>query len=187
MNSSLRAHWSDLILNARRFAHKYHGDQKYSQEFPYTMHLQATESVLLRFGITDPELRAAAWLHDVLEDTTATYENVALFFGDRIADIVSAVTEPKGGNRKWRHEQTYPRIRESADAVIVKLADRIANVEASGNKFYMYVKEYPEFKNQLWHQTQKYPECYYPNDECDKCLETIYAMWTYLDSLMMEE
>lgn len=140
---------TDLVKRAKEYAKVHHAGQKYGGEFDYFVHLQATESVLLRYGIADEFLRAGAILHDVLEDTGATYEEVDTYFGTRVASMVSALTEPKGGNRKWRHEQTYPRIKASQDAIIVKLADRIANVEANGTKVGMYKKEHPEFKLQV--------------------------------------
>lgn len=160
----------DIVYRAKKFAVKYHGDQKYGGEFPYAIHLQAVESVLLRFNIFDVDLRAAAWLHDTLEDTTARYEDIETLFNGRVAGIVSAVTEPKGGNRAWRHEQTYPKIRLSTDAVIVKLADRIANVESGGSLNDMYRKEYPAFKRALYR---------------DNDYEHILAMWSYLDTLLV--
>jgi guanosine-3',5'-bis(diphosphate) 3'-pyrophosphohydrolase len=138
------------IANARRYAVRAHGNQTYGDEFPYHLHLQAVESVMLRLGILDFEMRMAAWLHDVLEDTDATYEELELYFGTRVAQMVAAVTEPKGGNRKWRHEQTYPHIRGNTDATVLKLCDRIANVESSGHKAWMYVKEHDEFKKALY-------------------------------------
>ena len=160
----------DIVYRAKKFAVKYHGDQKYGGEFPYAIHLQAVESVLLRFGIFDVDLRAAAWLHDTLEDTTARYEDIETLFNARVAGAVSAVTEPKGGNRAWRHEQTYPKIRLSPDAVVVKLADRIANVESGGSLNDMYRKEYPAFKRALYR---------------DNDAEHILSMWSYLDTLLV--
>ena len=161
---------NDIVYRAKKFAVKYHGDQKYGGEFPYAIHLQAVESVLLRFSIFDVDLRAAAWLHDTLEDTTARYEDIETLFNGRVAGIVSAVTEPKGGNRAWRHEQTYPKIRLSADAVTVKLADRIANVECGGSLNDMYRKEYSSF-NRALHR--------------DNDVEHIVSMWAYLDTLLV--
>jgi (p)ppGpp synthase/HD superfamily hydrolase len=139
---------TDMVKRAKEFAITVHGDQKYG-EFGYRIHLQAVESVLLRFGVLDEELRSAAWTHDTLEDTHATYEELETFFGLRVATVVAALSEPKGGNRKWRHEQTYPRIRANQDAIVVKLADRIANVEANGTQVNMYKKEHPEFKKEV--------------------------------------
>lgn len=166
----------DKIYRAKRYAVRAHGDQKYGDEFPYAMHLQAVESVLLRFGIFDEDLRCAAWLHDVLEDTDRTYEDMSAFHGVHITNIVAALTEPKGGNRSWRHSQTYPRIAQNSAAVIVKIADRIANVEAGG-KADMYRAEHAEFKRALLATSDKFS-----TDD----IVVINAMFEYLDSLLIE-
>ena len=163
---------TEKILQAKRFAIKAHGDQKYGNEFPYAIHLQAVESVLLRFDIVDENIRCAAWLHDTLEDTNIQYEEIELFFGKEVANIVSRLTEPKGGNRKWRHYETYPKIKELEEAVILKLADRIANVEAGGDKVKMYIKEYAFFKESLFD---------------DKQLEITKKMWLHLNALMIDK
>jgi (p)ppGpp synthase/HD superfamily hydrolase len=167
---------SELLNRAKKYAITAHGDQKYGDEFPYAIHLQAVESVLIRFGITTERHRIAAWLHDVLEDTDRTYEEVGMFFGVEVAEIVAALTEPKGGNRKWRHDQTYPRIRENVDAIIIKLADRIANVESGGKKVVMYRKEHIDFKNALSGPTV-------PMDA--ETAKVIRHMWEYLDDLLV--
>jgi len=164
-----------LVEKARKYALKYHHDQRYGDEFPYVIHLQAVESVLLRFGIRDSHLRAAAWLHDVLEDTTATYDELGLLFPMVVVDAVAAVTEPKGGNRKWRHSQTYPRIRQNADAIVIKLADRIANIEHSGDKVGMYVKEYEHFKSEIFGHGFKSTHS-----------AKIQGLWNHLDNLIIE-
>lgn len=161
---------------ARRFAILYHGDQKYGGEFPYAIHLQAVESVLLRFNLDDEELRMMAWLHDVLEDTPATYEEVLARFGGRIADCVSRITLPKGGNRAWRYEQQYPQINASLDAVTIKVADRIANIESGGKLYEMYRKEHVVFRKSLSgpHQSAIEPDA--------KQRVALAAMWTHLES-----
>lgn len=154
---------------ARRFAIRAHKDQKYSTEFPYAFHLQQVENILMTFGIYDEDMRIAAWLHDTLEDTEVTYEEIETYFGSNVTALVSAVTEPKGGNRAWRHQQTYPRIASIPQAITLKLADRLANVEASG-KLEMYRKEHVEFKKALFD-----PACDHPT----------LLMWQYLDSLVV--
>jgi (p)ppGpp synthase/HD superfamily hydrolase len=167
----------DKVYRAKRYAVRAHGDQKYGDEFPYALHLQAVESVLLRFGIFDEDLRVTAWLHDVLEDTDVEYEDLVTFFGREIADIVAALTEPKGGNRKWRHAQTYPRIAQSYKAVLVKVADRIANVESGGRLVEMYRKEHADFKSAL--------QANYDKFDTDQIV-VIDSLFDYLDELLIE-
>jgi guanosine-3',5'-bis(diphosphate) 3'-pyrophosphohydrolase len=165
---------------AKRFAFNAHKGQTYGDEFPYIIHLQAVESVMLRFGIYNTEYLCGAWLHDTLEDTQATYEELASFFGEAVAENVAAVTEPKGGNRKSRYEQTYPRIKaRGIPAVIIKLADRIANVETSGKKVGMYRKEHAEFKH--WVYIKDIPATQQGGE-----LGTIKAMQEHLDNLLVQ-
>lgn len=164
-----------LISLAKTYAATAHRDQKYGDEFPYTVHLQAVESVANRFGIEDPVILAACWLHDTLEDCPSVeYEELETLFGQEIADVIAALTEPKGGNRKWRHEQTYPRIRQNQKAVAVKLCDRIANVESGGKKQGMYRKEHMDFKRSLiW---AKFSD--------ESLRKIVYDMWDALDELI---
>jgi (p)ppGpp synthase/HD superfamily hydrolase len=136
---------------ARDYATEKHEGQLYGKE-PYTVHLAAVREVLRWAGFEDGHpLAIAAWLHDTVEDTSATREDVAARFGDDVAELVWAVTGV-GGNRKERNENAYTKIRAYPQAATLKLADRIANVEASANvpdKLAMYRKEWPAFRQAL--------------------------------------
>ena len=121
---------------ALAFAREHHGAQRYGKspnDVPYEVHLEAAAEVLRRFGYgDDPVLMSAAYLHDVIEDTGVKRAELAERFGHRVADIVDAVSDPPGESRAERKAAAYPRIAGCEGAVIVKLADRIANVEAGG-------------------------------------------------------
>lgn len=134
--------------DVRQFAAAAHGRQRYG-ELPYTVHLEAVEAVLVRFGISDPELLAAAWLHDTVEDTGASLDEIRIRFGARVAALVHAVTDEAGASRKERKARTYAKTRALPEAVLLKLADRIANVEHSARArpdlFAMYRDEHPAF------------------------------------------
>ena len=139
---------------AKEFAIAQHGTQKYG-EHPYSYHLAQVSQVLAEFGYAgDEAIAAAGWLHDTLEDTPITYEMLVSQFGKETADIVWAVTSEPGENRAERFRKTAPKIQSSKKALIVKLADRIANTEASLQshpKLYkMYVKEFALFKELLY-------------------------------------
>lgn len=94
---------------ARDYATTMHAGQKYGDQ-PYTAHLLAVRQVLADFGVEDGPLAAAAWLHDVLEDTVATRETIERVFGDDVATLVEAVTG-RGKNRKERNRDMYQKIR----------------------------------------------------------------------------
>jgi (p)ppGpp synthase/HD superfamily hydrolase len=90
---------------AKEFAIAKHGTQKYG-EHPYSYHL-ALSQVLAEFRYAgDEAIAAAGWLHDILEDTPATYEMLVSEFGKETADIVWAVTSEPGQNRVDRFRKT---------------------------------------------------------------------------------
>jgi len=139
---------------AKEFAIAKHGTQKYG-EHPYSYHLAQVSQVLSEFGYAgDEAIAAAGWLHDTLEDTPTTYELLVSEFGKETADIVWAVTSEPGQNRVDRFRKTALKIQSNKKALAVKLADRIANTEASlqsNPKLYkMYLKEFPVFKELLY-------------------------------------
>jgi (p)ppGpp synthase/HD superfamily hydrolase len=160
----------DPLNFVRFFAATKHATQMYGGGLPYTHHLAAVEGVLRRFGRTDLHLLKAAWLHDVVEDfkyTQTKLKDVEEMFGDKVAALVSAVTNEEGANRKIRHALTYPKTRAGGvEAITLKLADRIANVEAGGNLVGMYKKEYDDFRRAL----------YTPGENED--------MWNHLNGLL---
>lgn len=143
-----------LVEAARSFAIKAHGDQKYGDE-PYSVHLEDVLRVLDGKMIFDEAIRAAGYLHDVVEDTEVTLEALESVFPREVTSLVSAVTSEPGKNRKERNAATYPKIRANHKAVILKLADRVANVRRSlrsgSSTLSMYKKEYQGFRDALYY------------------------------------
>ena len=142
-----------MVEKAKQFAIEAHGAQKYGRQ-PYSYHLQTVATVLGEFGYHGEELHSAAWLHDVLEDTPRTYEDlIRAGFPETVATYVQCVTAVGSPSRKERNKLTYPKIRKSPEATILKLADRIANVRECINnrdpKLRMYRSEYPDFRTAL--------------------------------------
>jgi (p)ppGpp synthase/HD superfamily hydrolase len=144
-----------------------HGDR------PYVTHLDEVVGVLERYGIEDDTMLQAAYLHDVLEDCSVTRLELQDLFGKEVSDLVYAVTNESGKNRKERHLKTYPKILNHPNALILKLADRIANVTYSvltkSSLLQMYRKEWPAFQEALRSR--------YSDVLAD-------AMWEELDHLM---
>lgn len=137
-----------LIAEARMVAIRAHGNQAYDEIFPYEKHLDDVDSVFTRFGIGG-KYRVAGYLHDSIEDGALSYNKIKVYFGEDVAEMVFAVTDELGRNRKERKRKTYPKIAANPDATVIKLADRIANIE-HGGKIDMYRKEYEEFKSALY-------------------------------------
>ena len=108
---------------ARAFAIEAHGEQRYGKH-PYIVHLDAVVEQILRFEPgAGQDTIAAGFLHDVVEDTSVTVEQVMERFGSRVAELVHAVTTEPGATRKERHAATWPKLVETEGAVRLKLAD----------------------------------------------------------------
>lgn len=124
----------DLVQRARAFAIEAHRQanhrRKYSRQ-PYEVHLKAVAD-LVGSVTSHPEMLAAAWLHDTVEDTSITLDRVGEAFGPQVAALVSDLTDisrPSDGNRAVRkavdREHTA---RASLQAKTIKLADLIDNL-----------------------------------------------------------
>jgi len=139
--------------NAKMLAEFLHAKQTYDDQ-DYIYHIDMVVYVLERFGIHDEDAILAAYLHDSVEDTTATLKLIEKYFGKEVMLLVNAVTNEQGLNRKERNIKTYHKLMQHPNAIVVKLADRIANVEQALSKgnmrfFKMYADEYPSFKYYL--------------------------------------
>jgi len=134
------------------FAHEAAG-QKYNGQ-PYVVHLDAVVEVLKRFGVEDEDILVAGYLHDILEDTEASKVTLAFSFGVRAIEIVDAVTDGEGKNRRERKARPYRLIPKVPGALVVKLADRIANIESAAKSnlglLEMYRKEQGKFISELY-------------------------------------
>ena len=140
-------------MTAKEFAFEKHYGQIYGKDesiVPYVKHLQDVVDVLIRFGYSDEVILNAAWLHDSIEDTNTSYNDIKKLFGEEVAEMVYAVTDELGRNRKQRKSKTYPKIMANEKALLIKLADRIANIEYAikweSNLGDMYKKEQRDFE-----------------------------------------
>jgi (p)ppGpp synthase/HD superfamily hydrolase len=124
---------SELVQKARLFAANAHAAvkqcRKYTNE-PYIMHPYRVASLVSTVPHTD-EMLAAAWLHDTVEDTHVSLEEIEEKFGDKIAAMVSWLTDqrPTSGGRAIRIEQNRLRLADAPPEVkTIKLADLLDNV-----------------------------------------------------------
>ena len=120
------------IVQAAQFAAEKHKNQrrKDADASPYINHPLALASVLaVEGGIENSEIICAALLHDTIEDTKTTAEELAGIFGDKVTGIVLEVTDDKNLDKAVRKEEQVrhaPHI--STEAKLVKLADKICNL-----------------------------------------------------------
>lgn len=123
---------ADVILGALSFAAEKHRDQrrKDAEASPYINHPIAVASVLATdAGITDQALLLAAVLHDTLEDTVTTFEELQQMFGAEVAGLVREVTDDKSLPKQERKRLQVEHARSaSPGAKCLKIADKVCNV-----------------------------------------------------------
>ena len=128
---------TDILDRAIIFAVKaHHNTERRGKGFPYIVH--PMEAVEIVATITkDQELLAAAALHDTIEDTDVTVEDIRREFGDRVAELVHAesdqFTEGVSEEDSWHDRKQAAITRLAAaphDAKIVALGDKLRNMRA---------------------------------------------------------
>ena len=128
---------TELLDHAIIFAVRAHaGTERRGKGYPYIVHpMEAMEIVATM--TSDQELLAAAALHDTVEDTDVTVEQIRSEFGDRVADLVASESDdmPSGVSEEdsWhvRKQAAIDRLaKASGDAKIVALGDKLSNMRA---------------------------------------------------------
>ncbi len=160
--------------SARSFAIDAHGQQTYGDR-PDSFHLDAVAALAAPYG---EDAVVIAYLHDTVEDTEATPEDIEAQFGARVAACVGLLTDEPGAQRKERKAKTYAKLAQvnggpNELALVVKAADRLANVRAcladrKRGLWEVYAGEHPVFKAAA-----------HRKGLCD-------PLWAELDSLLAE-
>lgn len=120
-----------LLLHALHFAADKHRDQRRKGEdaSPYINHPIVVAETLARFGVTDPVTLQAAVLHDTIEDTETTPEELEAEFGAEVRAVVMEVTDDKSLPKRERKAlQVEGGASLSRRAKLVRIADKINNV-----------------------------------------------------------
>ena len=126
----------ELLIRAYRYAEEAHSGQKRASGEAYFIHPCAVAQILIELGL-DSATVAAAFLHDVIEDTPVTEEDIRRDFGDEILRLVSGVTKLDKIVFKSREEEEAENFRKIFVAmakdirvIIIKLADRLHNMRS---------------------------------------------------------
>lgn len=160
------------IKRAIQFAaRKHHGQfRRETESLPYITHLFSVALLVAEDG-ADEDVVTAALLHDTLEDTDTTREEIVSAFNERIATLVESVSEIKekdGKKLNWkeRKEHYFMNLeKESDDALLIAIADKIDNIESKLeafekegetllNRWKQPVKEYLWYHSEVLHIAQ---------------------------------
>ena len=123
-----------LIEEAIRYAEEKHKDQKRKDGSPYIIHPLAVAEIVAEMGL-DTDAVLGALLHDCIEDTDASYEDIASRFGDMVAQLVEGVTKLTRANFSSSEQQQMENLRKMFMAmsqdirvVLIKISDRLHNM-----------------------------------------------------------
>lgn len=128
----------DLLSEAVEFAARAHrGQLRKGSALPYIVHPAEAAAICATFT-DDVEVLAAAALHDTLEDTDATAEQLEALFGSRVARIVAGESEnkreelPAADTWKVRKQESIAHLREASDPGVrmVCLGDKLSNIRS---------------------------------------------------------
>lgn len=129
MNNPLE---TSLFDKAAKFAVEAHqGTERRGKGYPYIIHPMEAAAIVASMT-NDQEMLAAAILHDTVEDTDVTIEQIRELFGERVATLVQHETAPMDKNLTWRERKTI-QVEQLAsaplDSKIVALGDKLSNMQ----------------------------------------------------------
>ncbi|OLS40615.1 HD domain-containing protein [Bacillus sp. MRMR6] len=135
----------ELIEKALQIASKGHlGQVRKNTDIPYFTHPVAVGMILMKAGCRD-ELVAAGILHDTVEDTKLTLEDIKREFGPKIAEIVAGCSEPdKSLSWQERKDHTIDFLKIASEEIrIVACADKLHNIKS-------IYKDYEQVGDSVW-------------------------------------
>lgn len=138
-----------MIEKAARFAAKAHeGAVRKGSNLPYIVHPMEV-AMIVSLMTDDPEVIAAAYLHDVIEDAGITYEELKDLFGNRVAGLVCSESEDKTKTWKERKQATIDHIGRAVwEEKVIAFADKLSNLRST-------TKDYLIIGDEIW---QKFHE-----------------------------
>ena len=164
--------YTPRLEHAIRIASEYHDGQyrKDVKKLPYVSHVFTVATIVSNYT-NDEDVLIAALLHDSIEDTKLTPEEVQDLFGERVLSLIQTVSEPKD-NPSWKERKdTYLAQLESGpdEALLISVADKLHNInskhrlaEENGkeilNEYKQYHADYIWFHGEILKLAERIPQ-----------------------------
>ncbi|TBR23351.1 MAG: HD domain-containing protein [Candidatus Nitrosotenuis sp.] len=119
------------VKSAELFAKKKHSGQlRKDGKTTVHMHLKSVVNRLKNIEMTDEDVLAAAWLHDIVEDTDTTFDEIDQLFGKKVASLVLSLTKDNKLSKRAQMLQYVKQLRRSSlEAKMIKLCDIASNLK----------------------------------------------------------
>lgn len=116
---------------AENFARERHsGMTRKDGTTTYFEHLSGVVARLKNLGMTNEDVMCAAWLHDILEDTNTTFDEIEQRFGDKVAVLVLSLSKDMSLSKAKQEEQYVKQLKNASfNAKVIKLCDISANLK----------------------------------------------------------
>lgn len=145
-----------IILSAFEISKKYHQGMIYEPNQPFIVHPLRVTMVLLNLEVRDRDMICAALLHDTVEDTNMTYEQIKNLFDSNVVKLVKGLTRErleeeketeKFINKKAKFTKT---LKQSQDVRLIKCADWLSNLSnwVSIPKNHPWSKKFPRYQKE---------------------------------------
>ncbi len=120
-----------VIIKAKKYAHEKHRNQKRKDKVtPFVDHLEEVANRLKNLGVSDYDVLSAAWLHDTIEYTDTTFDEIDKIFGNTISVLVLSLTKDLKLNKKERELQYIEQLKNSTiQTKLIKFCDISANLK----------------------------------------------------------
>ncbi|MBI5147214.1 MAG: HD domain-containing protein [Thaumarchaeota archaeon] len=158
------------VKSAELFAKKKHSGQlRKDGTTTAHMHLKSVVNRLKNIEMTDEDVLAAAWLHDIVEDTDTTFDEIDQLFGKKVASLVLSLTKDSKLSKRAQMLQYVKQLRRSSlEAKMIKLCDIASNLKqvhissmsnAKKIKTIMKILHYTNaIKSDILKNIRKYPD-----------------------------
>jgi guanosine-3',5'-bis(diphosphate) 3'-pyrophosphohydrolase len=126
---------TNIVAKAMKFASEKHKNQKRKDGVTlFYDHLEGVVNRLKNLGISDPDVLSAAWLHDIIEDTNTTFDEINEIFGNVISVLVLSLTKDSKLPRRDRELQYIQQLKNSTiKTKIIKFCDISGNLKDISN------------------------------------------------------
>ncbi len=125
----------DIVSKAQKFAYEKHRNQKRKDGVtPFLDHLEGVVNRLKNLGVSNEDILSAAWLHDTIENSDTTFDEINEIFGNTISVLVLSLTKDSELAKKERESQYIQQLKDStSEAKIIKFCDISANLKDIAN------------------------------------------------------
>lgn len=141
-----------IVESAESFSKERHGDVIKNEGTRRMDHLKGIVNRLKNIGIQDQEVLAAAWLHDIMDKTDTTFDEIDKRFGSRIAVLVLASSRDKNLPKGQIEKQYTKQLQEAPiEAKLIKLCDISTNLKDLKNTTLSRTKKTKQVKKNLYY------------------------------------